>query len=385
MNHRYTFKVVLLKEKSRPRKDGKYPLLFQVFLNGKRDRISMSQTIKVEQWDEQRQRVKGKSKLANQINHIICKWESKTQDIFYDAIINDKPLTKKRFRELLLNEAYRKDFLTFMKKEIEASTFAKGTIRAYWQAYNHLVNYRKEIPFNDINYDLIDGFENHLVKAKLDSNTRHKHHKQLKKFINVAIHKDVDIKNPYQYFEMPKAKTQRTFLSQEELQLLVELYDSGALEENMLKVCRQFLFMCATGLRISDIKQLTSDHVVGDKLVFRSKKTQRYKMKMDKPLSEFAKKFLPIHKGKLFDTYSYDQTFNKYLKILIKKAGIDKPITAHVGRHTFATTFLELGGKIEVLKDLLDHSNLETTMIYVHITDKRKKEQIKLFDSFMDK
>ena len=71
---------------------------------------------------------------------------------------------------------------------------------------------------------------------------------------------------------------------------------------------------------------------------------------------------------------------NKQLKAVGTKMGIPKSMTSHTARHTFATNFLEFGGKIEVLKEILCHSSINETMKYAHITDKQKAIQIKGFD-----
>lgn len=79
------------------------------------------------------------------------------------------------------------------------------------------------------------------------------------------------------------------------------------------------------------------------------------------------------HDGKLFPGLPTPQQINKQLKELAHLAGITKGISSHVGRHTYATQFLEAGGKVEVLQRILGHSRIQETMIYSHITDDRIK------------
>jgi site-specific recombinase XerD len=81
----------------------------------------------------------------------------------------------------------------------------------------------------------------------------------------------------------------------------------------------------------------------------------------------------------VFETISSQKT-NQSLKRIAKKANIDKALTFHVARHTFATMFLELGGAIETLQQLLGHADLSTTQIYAHITNKRKHIEMENFN-----
>ena len=72
------------------------------------------------------------------------------------------------------------------------------------------------------------------------------------------------------------------------------------------------------------------------------------------------------------------------MKDIARICGIKKRVTFHVGRHTFATQFLIIGGKVEVLQKLMGHSKMETTMIYVHIVDTQKEDQISQMDTIFN-
>jgi len=78
-----------------------------------------------------------------------------------------------------------------------------------------------------------------------------------------------------------------------------------------------------------------------------------------------------------------DEFINRELKDICKIAGINKSVSFHVSRHTFATNFLISGGKIEVLQKLLGHSKIETTMIYVHIAESITDVQILNMDTIL--
>ena len=75
-----------------------------------------------------------------------------------------------------------------------------------------------------------------------------------------------------------------------------------------------------------------------------------------------------------------EQRMNKNLKEIAKMAGINKPLTNHSGRHTFATLFIEKTSDVATLQKLLGHSRIEETMVYVHISESKIKAQMKIFD-----
>jgi site-specific recombinase XerD len=146
-------------------------------------------------------------------------------------------------------------------------------------------------------------------------------------------------------------------------------------------ILRQFLFTCFTSLRISDVKKIGKSNIINNELVFIPHKNRKRNKILRIPLTEMAKKFLVDNDiEELFKEYA-EQYCNRVLKDIASELEIKKKLTNHVGRHTFATMFLESGGSVEVLQQIMGHSKIQTTMIYVHITDARKKEQLKLMDN----
>lgn len=379
----YSTKVII--KKDQVNKAGEAPLYLQSFINKKRSRINLNVRCKIADFDTQKQQIKGRSKAVKSKNAILFKYKSKAEDLFYHSIMTENVLTKATFESYIKNDAIRKDFLTFMKVEIEKQKglVVSSMISHYKRTVKKIETKWETIPFNSLTVDFLQEFDKVLINQGLEVNTRWTHHKDLRKFINIAIKNGIDIKNPYDNYKVAKAKTEPVFLSVDELQKFIKLYDDGVCPEHWQRVLRQFLFMCGTGLRISEMKILKDEDIIENTLMIRPPKTQKFKMIHTVPLSNFAKKYLPEGRGVLFDTYKYDQTFNKYIKRIGEHLEIKKNVTAHVARHTFATTFLELGGAVEVLNKILGHADLTTTMIYVHVTNKRKSEQVNNFDEFL--
>ncbi|WP_165358848.1 tyrosine-type recombinase/integrase [Spirosoma sordidisoli] len=137
-------------------------------------------------------------------------------------------------------------------------------------------------------------------------------------------------------------------------------------------------------MRISDAKAVAHDNLKGDWLVIKPHKSRRFQKVVRIPLHPLAKTLVTTTLGRLFETYS-DQYTNRLLAGIGEAAGVDFKITTHTARHTFDTLFIELGGDVVTLKEYIGHSKIETTMKYVHISERRKKEKINVFDRIFTK
>ncbi|WP_311709653.1 site-specific integrase [Riemerella anatipestifer] len=166
-------------------------------------------------------------------------------------------------------------------------------------------------------------------------------------------------------------ETNRQYLILEEIQKLV----NTECDNSLLK--RAFLFSCMTGLRFSDIenlkwKNVNYDENTGWTLNFVIKKTKAIEYL---PINEQAIKLIG-EKGKdeekVFEGLIYSAYNNKKLRKWIAKAGIDKHITFHSARHSFATLQLTMDTDIYTVSKLLGHKNVKTTEIYAKVIDKKK-------------
>ena len=146
-----------------------------------------------------------------------------------------------------------------------------------------------------------------------------------------------------------------------------------------------FLFACFCGLRISDIKTLKwSDVKQETDGICICKKMIKTKQIVMVPLSENALVWMP-NKGIakmedfVFCLPSYF-TINSQVKQWAKSAGLEKKITFHTSRHTFATTLLTMGADLYTTSKLLGHQNIKTTQVYAEIVNKKKIETVNLLD-----
>lgn len=373
---------------------GSAPLALQLFVGGQRKVIGLGISVQPSHFNllSQKVTIPRDAELSRRINALIRKRLTEVNDIFFHYAYQGIELTMSDFLKQSNQKANRDSFSEFVKIEIEAAIgqMAVETVKGYRISlkYWHTFAEKENILFSEINQVWVEGFEKWLKAKGLDTNTRFKHHKNLKKFLNLALARGKSIANPYLRYQVKKAKTLPDWLTCEEVEALFNLYNRQILRVEWQRVLRYFLFACVNGgLRISDLQQLQTSNKVGDNLVFRPIKTHHTDMQLVVPFSEVG---LALWKDKISrdDKYMFgclsDQRSNDVVKKVARMAGIEKNVTMHVARHTFATNYILFGGRIEMLQDILGHSKLETTQVYLHLATayKQKGEQMRNFDRF---
>lgn len=371
-------------------KKGEVQLYLLVIINRARKAIPLKIYWPVEYYDFTNQQIlkRGqKDKNFTDYSMIIQRELSKCNDIFVSFRLRDVPLRMDVFLEEFHQYHLKRDFILYMESKIN-DRYRRKAIEAQTKK-NHLNTlgklkdfHPKELPFESVTVKWCRDFENHLrKKLGLSVNTVWTHMKDINSYLNFAKEEDnIPIKNPFQNgYSISSKAGDVSALSIEELKILTEYHQSVTIPDNEYQVLTQFLFSCYTGLRISDLKAITQENIVGDELIFFPVKGRRFDKLQRVPLTDRAKAFIQSIEGKIFPEYS-PQASNRMLKRIQEKTGLKIRLTNHVGRHSFSTIFLELGGSVEVLQTLLGHSKISTTMRYVHVKDKRKREQMDKFD-----
>ena len=243
-----------------------------------------------------------------------------------------------------------------------------------------------------VTMDMIDkpfcqGYINYLTteyrpKGKTVSNfTIHTYYQVVNGALNAAVRADILSENPFNKIssseKIHKPESKREYMTIDEVRSLIKTPISNE------DVKGAYLFSCFCGLRISDIKGLTWENVYCDSGQYHLEvMMQKTKSPLYLPLSSEALKWLPERgnksgKEKVFKLPS-SAGINKLLKTWAQKAGISKHITFCTARHTFATMMLTLGADIYTTSQLLGHTDMRTTQIYVKIVNRGKDEAVNL-------
>ena len=180
---------------------------------------------------------------------------------------------------------------------------------------------------------------------------------------------------------LKRSGNDRGYLEIDEVKKLIE----PPCNDEQIKMA--FLFACFCGLRLSDVKDMKWKDIKfdADGGAVVSKVQVKTRQSIVVPLSANALMWLP-DRGKAKDNEPvYDLpthfTINRSVKKWAKDAQIEKNVTFHLSRHTFATTLLTLGADIYTTSKLLGHKNLRTTQIYAEVVSKKKAEAVNLMDS----
>ena len=236
----------------------------------------------------------------------------------------------------------------------------------------------KNILISEIDFPFIEEYDHFMIVNYTDNygksivrNTINKHHTRLRTILHNAVKEDLIVKNPYINFPLKNNKTHREYLTIEEIN---EIKDNDLGGNKSLQHVRDFfLFSVFTGLRYNDAYNLKMDNIKtdsnGNKIIqIIMEKTDD---KINIPLLDEAHVIIKRYEndparevfGYVLPRYS-NQKLNAYLKAITEICGIQKNITHHVGRHSFATLALNKNIPIEVVQKLLGHSDIKTTQIY---------------------
>lgn len=251
----------------------------------------------------------------------------------------------------------------------------------------HVLRFSNDIPIKQIDKDFVSSFILYLKKYKrsnglpLSPNSSLTYFKNFNSMLNFAVQKEFIVENPIRKLSnderLKSLDSLRCFLCIDEIKKLIR---TPCKRED---VKNAFLFSCFCGLRLSDIRALKSCNIVTingkRRLNLIVRKTKR---QIEIPLNEQALSFLPKERKLNSEDFVFNIPSNQYVgKILIgwaTSAGIQKHITFHVSRHTFATMALTAGADIYTISKLLGHSNFKTTQIYTKVVDRKKEEAINL-------
>ncbi len=371
------------------RKDGTKPIRITVYSHKQTIHIPTKVYVNPQQFDETRGIIKGKSKEARDGNLIIDNICKDLTDIIVKYRLMNANLTPKKLYQEYKNPSYELDFHLFLDNAIkERSELEWSTQKHHLSIAAKLKEFQKELPFSEVDVDFLIRFERWLAYTKNNKpNTVHSNMKALKAYLNIARRKGIIRINPFEEHKITKVKTDRVFLTKDELQHLYVNRRDMKLDNTEIRVLRHFLFMCFTALRISDFNAIRHDQVVNGILYYVPLKTLKKKSKMIRiKLTNQAIVLIReegSNEGKIFDTIS-EQKMNVYLKEIADKLGIVKNISNHSARHTFATIFITETNDVAALQVLLGHGDLRETMTYVHLTDTVIDDRMDIFQKAFD-
>jgi integrase len=373
--------------------DGTSIIQIRAYQNGRSRYFSTGVFIDPQYWDERNKRIKDAHPRSYQLNKDIRDELDLIERFAHRSYERYGFCSLDSLDEYRTMEEIQKGmtFIDFCELRLSRNQIKNETRRNQSDSFRKLKAFRKEIYFEDINYSFVNRFDQYLRGLGLATNTVRKHHRYLKAQINAAIKEEHIVReNPYSKFKLPYEHPQRVFLRKNEL-LKIEALEIPAHLVHLEKIRKMFLLSCYTGLRISDLISLAPCHIEETEkgLLINKREKKNGKIvraplwllfksqdadysKPEKIVIEALKNRvqIPIKEREKYRIFRMtEQNYNRELKKLARLAGIKKKVTSHVGRRTFATALAAFGVPPLVIKKLMNHSNIETTMLYVQMTN----------------
>lgn len=396
--------ILFYAKKPKANKEGLIPIYTRITVSGKRIELSTNRFIKLNQWSQEGNCMKGNSILASSINKYLDVLRLQIVDAQMELIHEKIQITAKSVKYKLLGTDIEKRMLIPIFQDhndkVEAlvgQDFAPGTLERYKTSLKHTQeflqwNYKtSDIDIKDIDHVFITDYEFWLRSVrKCANNTAVKYIKNFKKIILLCIANGWLDKDPFVSYKAKLTQVERPYLNEIEIQTI---YNKTFVSERLIQVRDIFLFCCYTGLAYADVKNLTKSHISigidGDKWLFTHR--QKTKTATRVPLLPLAEEILNkydkspycINKNILLPVLT-NQKMNSYLKEIADVCEITKNLTFHTARHTFATTVtLSNGVPIESVSKMLGHTDIKTTQHYAKILDIKISDDMKLLKQKM--
>ena len=269
----------------------------------------------------------------------------------------------------------RQPFVDYCLDHVEKEGLAKNSIKDTKVAFNLVKESGYLKTFADLTKSNIIAFDKWLRKDNNRSDyTIHGYHKKVKKYTKLLFQLEMIAEDPYQYVKFPKGSNkERNPLDETELLKMRNLKCKGYLE----RARDLFIFMAYTGLAYCDMQQFDFTSMTVERPDYTYIDGERLKTG-----SSFFTPILPPAMDVL-KKYNYklplisNQKLNEYCHVIEALCQINKPVTCHIGRHSFATLMINYGFPLESVKKMLGHKDIKTTQIYAKISTKKVEDDVK--------
>jgi integrase len=391
--------ILFYSKTSKTTKNGLVPIYLRVTVGGARFEQTTQRHIALEKWSAEAGKAKGNSEEARAINYFLDALKQKVYNYQWEIIHEGLPLTIEAFRKkwLGIKERTHSVLEVFQQhneqlRQLIGMDCSKATYGKYRTTFDYTASFIKwkyqlnDLDIGKLTYSFITEFEFYLrSQKKCNQNTTVKYLTNFRKIVNICIKNNWLANDPFFGFKMSKKEVIRDFLTEEELQVLISKKFGN---ERLNQVRDIFIFSCFTGLAYIDAKRLKrSDISIGidnEKWIFTRRK------KTDSPtripllptvleiMVKYEKHPKCIYNGSLLPVPS-NAKLNAYLKEIADICGINKHLTFHIARHTFATTItLNNGVPIETVSKMLGHKSIKITQIYAKILDRRVSDDMQI-------
>lgn len=391
MLHDSYFKLSFFTKKSRPLRNGELPILARITVSGQQTELFIGRSVPPTQWDQKRNRATGTSKKEMELNKYLENVRTRFNEIHNMLLRENKLVNPKTLRDHYLGMMEKPKMLCDVFREVNKQRkeeFERGDICGatlgrwercvtYLEEFMQLTQNIKDIPVKEVSRGFIQDFEHFLrMTKKTANNTTVRYLRYLKNVIQYAIAHKWATEDPFIGKRFKRTVAEREFLTEPELKAMMEidLHEFPRLDT----VRDTFVFCCFTGLAFIDISSLKRSDIYVD--ADGNKWIRKHREKTGElstiPLLDIPQQIMEkysdhpkvLTQDAVIPVFSNQRT-NSYLKEIAELAKIQKHLTSHIARHTFATMSLANHVPIESISKMLGHTDIKTTQIYAKMQD----------------
>ena len=386
-----TLSVLFFIRKTRTLTNNEAPIYLRITVDGDRIETSIRRSINPANWSDKGGFVKHNAPNAGELNTTLNQIRMQIYQIEKDLNDRGKTVTALAIKNALYKtedddkrmilqvyQEHNADLKLRIDKGVSRGTYIRHeTSRRNVERFILDTYKQPDFYLKDIDQAFIVKYETYLRTVRnCNNNSAVKYIKNMRKIIKLAIDNDWIRADPMRKLKYKIEEVDKPFLSESELKAIL----NKAFEiPRVAQVRDVFIFCCFTGLAFADVKSLTTHDILAgnDGSLWIKKQRQKSKQWSHIPLLPAARELLDkykshpecIRKGVLLPVLS-NQKMNAYLKEVADLCGIDKNLTTHCARHTFATTVtLANNISMESVSKMLGHSSLAMTKRYARILD----------------
>lgn len=397
-----SFSLLFYLKKPKNYLKGIKPIYLRITMDGIPKEISTGRQCDPGRWNANAGRCNGTKEDAKSLNAFLDILQMKVYEVRRKLLEKNEIITSERLKNTLkgTDGTARMLMKIFQQhndevKSLVGKDFAPGTLERYKTSYDHTKSFMEwkygvsDMDIKKLDYEFISQYEFWLKSIRnCNHNTSIKYISNFRKIVNRCIRNGWLDKDPFVGFKMTKREVIPEFLTQHELETVIEKKFASARLNEIRDV---FIFCCYTGLAFADVKKLKTSEIGigidGSKWVFTNRQKTETLSRI--PLLPVAINILERYKDHLRCVnlekvlpVRCNQNYNEYLKEIANLCGINKKMTTHTARHTFATTVtLSNGVPMESVSKMLGHKNLKTTQHYARVLDNKLSEDMTILKS----
>lgn len=392
-----SFGLMFFMRKPKNSPSGTYPIYLRITVDSKASELSTKRKCHNSAWNAKTGRSSGTKEATRELNAFL---DALTQQVYQAKrrlIEADKELTSEAIKKNMTgtDEEKRTIISIFTKhnqqiKALEGTEFAHNTVKRYATTLEHTKSFltwkygTDDLDIKKLDHETISEFDFWLKGIqKCNHNSTMKYLSNFKKIVLIAVKSKWLATDPFANFKFTKKPVQRLALTDHELNAIAT---KNFKNERLQNVSDIFIFSCYTGLSYADVQKLRANelHIGIDNRLWIFTNRQKTGTPTRMPLMPEALAIIEKYKehpkcsasGLLLPILS-NQKMNSYLKEIADSCDIEKPLTFHIARHTFATTVtLSYGVPIETVSKILGHSSIKQTQHYAKLTDNKVSEDI---------